>query len=298
MIIARLSGGLGNQMFQYAAARRLAARHGTILKLETSRLLHPAPGDTPRAYSLDCFSIAAEPASATESAYCRKLAKRHTSSLFRVLRVLGLYGFKEELYYVPQQGTAFDHSILDLPDNICLDGFWQSEKYFLDIRESLQQEFALRHPLKIEDCRLAEHIQACNSVSLHVRRGDYLTNPNAARHHGTCGMDYYERAVRFIREAVPKPQLFIFSDDPAWCEAHLRFDLPMTVVSESGISGSGRDLALMNMCRHHVIANSSFSWWGAWLGRDPKKLVAAPARWFTDPARDSSDIIPEGWVRF
>jgi hypothetical protein len=298
MIIVRLSGGLGNQMFQYAAAKRLAAMHGAILKLDTTRLLKTAPVDTPREYALGCFNISAAFASVVEGVLCDKLGNRHSSPLFQILVGFGLHRTETGLRYVRQQGTAFDRSILDLPDNVCLEGFWQSEKYFPGIRDILHKEFTLRNALEGEDLKLAERIQACNAVSLHVRRGDYLSNPHAARHHGTCGGDYYGRAVRYIGEKVPSPHLFIFSDDPAWTRANLKYDLPTTFVSSIDQTDDGRDLTLMSMCRHHIIANSSFSWWGAWLGEYPGKTVIAPLRWFADPARDASDIIPEGWISF
>jgi hypothetical protein len=298
MILVRLMGGLGNQMFQYAAARRLAETHGTVLKIDTSLLLNSNPLDTPRDFALGCFRISAEFTSANESRLCEKLRSQATSPLYRLLKKCGLYRSTGTMHYVRQQGPAFDPAILQLPDNVCLDGYWQSEKYFPGIRALLKNEFNLRIPLAGEDDRLAERIRACAAVSLHVRRGDYLSNPHAAQHHGTCDMDYYDRAVRFIREKIPSAQLFIFSDDPHWVEVNMSYDLPTTIVSKSDGEPEGRDLTLMSSCRHHIIANSSFSWWGAWLGDDPEKIVIAPKRWFNDPARSTGDIIPEGWLRF
>lgn len=285
-------------MFQYAAARRLAEAHGTVLKIDTSRLLDSNPLDTPRDYALDCFAISAEFASANESRLCAKLHQQATSPLYRLLKTCGLFRTPGEMRYVRQQGPAFDPAILRLPDNVCLDGYWQSEKYFSAIRALLKKEFTLRVPLDGEDRQLAEKIRGCAAVSLHVRRGDYLTNPHAAKHHGTCGRDYYDQAVSFIRRKIPAAELFIFSDDPHWCEANMSYDLPTTIVSKTDGAAEGRDLTLMSSCRHHIIANSSFSWWGAWLGENPEKIVIAPQRWFSNPARDTGDLIPEGWLRF
>jgi hypothetical protein len=298
MILVRLAGGLGNQMFQYAAARRLAAVHGTVLKIDTTRLLHSDPIDTIRDYALGCFNISAELASPSESELCKKLSKQNASVFFRRLQNFSLFRTAGEVRYVRQKGSAFDPATLNLNDNVCLDGYWQSEKYFLDIRALLNKEFTLRNPLSGDDLRLAEKIQAGTAVSLHVRRGDYLTNPHAANHHGTCDRNYYDRAVRFIRGKVPKAQLYIFSDDPLWTEENMRYDLPTTFVSKTDASGDGRDLTLMSLCHHHIIANSSFSWWGAWLGNNPEKTIIAPKRWFNDPATGTGDLIPEGWLRF
>jgi hypothetical protein len=284
-------------MFQYAAARRLAEAHGTVLKIDTSRLLNSNPLDTPRDYALGCFAISAEFASANENRLCEKLHQQATSPLYRLLKTCGLFRSPSEMHYVRQQGPAFDPAILQLPDNVCLDGYWQSEKYFPGIRALLKKEFTLRSPLEGEDLRLAESIRACVAVSLHVRRGDYLSNPHAAKHHGTCDRDYYDQAVSFIKRNFPAAQLFIFSDDPQWTEANMRYDLPTFIVSKTDGTAEGRDLTLMSNCRHHIIANSSFSWWGAWLGEDLEKTVIAPKRWFNDPARSTGDLIPEGWLR-
>lgn len=298
MIIARLSGGLGNQMFQYAAARRLAAVHGTVLKIDTNRLRRSDPLDTPRDYALECFAISAEMASRAESELCEKLRRHAVSPFFRMLHKCGLSRAAAGLRYVRQKGPGYDSTILELPNNVCLEGFWQSEKYFLDIRALLKNEFTLRNSLAGKVVQSAETIRACTAVSLHVRRGDYLTNPHAARHHGVCDMDYYVRAIQCMREKFPAAHLFIFSDDPEWTQANLRFDLPITFVSVAEAGGDGCEIVLMSMCRHHIIANSSFSWWGAWLGDSPEKTVIAPARWFADPLRNvAADIVPDGWLR-
>ncbi len=285
-------------MFQYAAARRLAEAHGTVLKIDTSRLLRSAPCDTLRDYALGCFAISAEIASDSESQLCEKLYKLATSPMFRLLKKCGLLRSPKGMHYIRQQSTAFDPTILNLPNNVCLDGYWQSEKYFSDIRALLKEEFTLRPPLDGEDRQLAEKIRSCSAVSLHVRRGDYLTNPHAAKHHGTCDRGYYDQAVSFIKSKIPAAELFIFSDDPYWSESNMRYDLPTTIVSNTDETDEGRDLTLMSNCRHHIIANSSFSWWGAWLGADPEKIVIAPKRWFNDPARFTGDLVPEGWLRF
>ncbi|MDD2337893.1 MAG: alpha-1,2-fucosyltransferase [Geobacteraceae bacterium] len=297
MILVRLSGGMGNQMFQYATARRLAAVHDTVLKIDTSRLQHGAPRDTPRDYALGCFSISAEPASPSESDLCEKLRQQTASPFSRLLQKCGPFRTTKGMHYVRQQSSSFDPAILRLGDNVCLEGYWQSEKYFLDIRALLKKEFTLRPPLVGEDLHQAEKIQASTAVALHVRRGDYLTNPHAAVHHGICDRDYYDRAVHFMRDKIPTARLFIFSDEPQWIEKNMKYDLPTTYVSKTGMASDVRDLALMSMCRHHIIANSSFSWWGAWLGDNQEKIVIAPKRWFNDPNHDTTDLIPEGWLR-
>jgi hypothetical protein len=297
MIIVRLSGGLGNQMFQYAAARRLAHIHGTVLKLDTSRLDRTNPLDTPREYELGCFRITAGKAAAGECETCENLGKKRLNPVYRLLQKFGFLPSKSGFRYYRESRFSFDGRVLRLPDNICLDGYWQSEKYFRDIRDIITAEFTLPAGPVGMNLRLAEQMAACNSVSLHVRRGDYIANPAAACYHGTCGIGYYSGAIEEIKKRVALPHLFVFSDDPEWTVTNLKSDIPVTFISHNDTSQGGEDLILMSLCKHNIIANSSFSWWGAWLNRNPDKTVIAPAKWFEDPAIDTKDLIPEGWVR-
>ncbi len=297
MILVRLSGGLGNQMFQYAAGRRLALVHDTALRLDTGRLRHTAPGDTLREFALGCLAITADLATPAEEQLCARLEQKAAAPLGRLLGRCGRAVRRSGTHYVRQKSPAFDGSILSQPDNCCLDGSWQSEQYFCDIRETLLREFTPFRQLVAPDRRLADEISSCSAVSLHVRRGDYLTNAQAARHHGTCSVDYYRRAVTHLAAHGTDVRLFIFTDDPKWVAENLSFELPSTLVSGADDGDPCRDLMLMRLCRHHIIANSSFSWWGAWLADDPAKMVIAPERWFADPGRDASAIVPETWLR-
>lgn len=297
MIIVRLSGGLGNQMFQYAAARRLAHIHGTVLKLDTSRLDRANPLDTPREYELGYFRITAGKAIPGECETFEELGKEWLNPVYRLLQKFGFLPSKSGFRYYRERRFSFDGRVLRLPDNICLDGYWQSEKYFRDIRDVITAEFTLLDGPAGMNLRLAEQISACNSVSLHVRRGDYIANPAAARYHGTCGIGYYSRAIEEIKKRVALPHLFIFSDDPEWVATNLKPDIPATFIDHNNTSNGGEDLNLMRLCKHNVIANSSFSWWGAWLNGNPGKTVIAPVHWFKEPGMDTRDLIPEDWLR-
>ncbi len=297
MIIVRLSGGLGNQMFQYAAALRLAHVHDAVLKIDTSRLDKTEPLETPREYELGCFRITAGKAAAGERELCGDLAEKSRKPLFRVLRKCGFLPSNNGFRYYRERSFSFDGRVLRLPDNICLDGYWQCEKYFRDIRDTITSEFTLRDGPAGKNARLAEQIEACNSVSLHVRRGDYVANPAAAHFHGVCGLDYYSGAIEEIKKRVVAPHLFVFSDDPEWAATNIRSDIPVTFADHNGTGDGGRDLDLMRLCKHNIIANSSFSWWGAWLNENPGKTVIAPARWFQEPGIDTRDLVPKGWLR-
>jgi hypothetical protein len=138
-------------------------------------------------------------------------------------------------------------------------------------------------------------ISAANAVSLHIRRGDYVSNAKFNAAHGTCDLDYYARAAAFVAERVGDPVIYAFSDDPAWVAENLKLPFEMRFVDHNDGSTAHEDLRLMATCKHHIIANSSFSWWGAWLNPLKDKVVAAPTQWFADPAKSNPDILPQSW---
>ena len=290
VILARLFGGLGNQMFQYACARRLAHRLGTELKLDLST----AESYGPRKYALDGLNISAQLATA---AAVKSIQRRARISDHLPRRLLDrIPGWRYEVFR--ERSFAFDPAVLELRGNILLEGYWQSERYFADIADIVRLEFS---PAAAPAAGAASHqanIRDTNAVSVHVRRGDYVSNPGANRYHGVCDLDYYRRAVEIITRTEPQPHFFVFSDDPEWAAQNLRLGFPTVVVeSAGGDDGARADLHLMSLCRHHIIANSSFSWWGAWLNPKPEKKVVAPQKWFAAGARDTRDLVPADWMR-
>ena len=140
-------------------------------------------------------------------------------------------------------------------------------------------------------------IEEEQSVAIHLRRGDYVHDPVINAYHGVCGPDYYRTAVREVQRRVPEVRWFLFTDEPDWVAEHLDLGVPFELVSGNVIADTAQELWLMSRCRHQVIANSSFSWWAAWLGEQKGKVVVAPRRWFVDPTVDTGDLIPEGWIR-
>ncbi len=291
MIIVKLMGGLGNQMFQYAAARSLAWRHGTSLKFDLSFLEGDQPGDTRRSFELDKFCISTEIASRREIFLMRGRGSSFLSSLSAKIlqKCFGYTDYREK-------GFRFDPHLLELPDNCYLEGFWQSEHYFEGIRKIICKELTVTSPLTAINRDLAEKIAKVNAVSLHIRRGDYVKDEKTRTMHGVCGLEYYSRAEERVAEKLKEPNFFVFSDDPDWVEKNLRLRHPTRYISHNG-SMPHEDLRLMSLCKHHIIANSSFSWWGAWLSANPDKLVIAPNRWFNDLSIDATDLIPLGWQR-
>ncbi|MGH0033105.1 MAG: alpha-1,2-fucosyltransferase [Myxococcota bacterium] len=286
MILVRLRGGLGNQMFQYAAGLRLAVARGTQLKLDLSLLEAPHRFGARRFYELEPFRTGAEIASAEEiGSFLRR-----SRSLWSRLR-----GRPRRL--VRERHFHFDPTVLDLPDGVCLHGYWQSPRYFADVEDRVRREFAFEKEPTGRNAELAAEIDACTATSLHVRRGDYVSDPAVQAMHGVCSLDYYRRAIRFVAERVTDPVFVVFSDDPEWTRANLDLGSAGILVDHNGPGRGFEDLRLMSRCRHHIMANSTFSWWGAWLNPSPDKLVVAPDPWFQDEARDTSDLLPEGWVK-
>lgn len=293
MIIVRLMGGLGNQMFQYAAARALADRHGTCLKIDLSYFQAGHRGIAPREYALERFNIAATGATAAE---IRRFTGRSgipaLDSLLRFGRKRGWLKNSRHLVSEDQPGLDFSR----VPDDVYLDGYWQSESYFKGIEAALASELTVKEALTGADQALAGQMAATVSVSLHIRRGDYVNIPSINRIYGVCGLDYYSRAVAEVAARVERPHFFVFSDDCGWARENLKLDHPVTFVEHNGSEKSYRDLQLMSLCRHNIIANSSFSWWGAWLNRNAAKIVIAPIRWFSDERLDVRQIVPSRWI--
>jgi hypothetical protein len=275
-------GGIGNQLFQYAAARRLAHRRTTSLCLDTGRLGDRSAADTRRDYELNVFTLPQH----------RVISSASDHRLGLLLQRFNPFS-RAQVYREAAQ--RFDPRVLELPDNTCLDGYWQSERYFSDAAGVIRSDLAFRRPPEGENARLLDEIRSGTAISLHVRRGDYVNNPTTKSFHGICSIEYYKDAMSWMHERVSGARLYVFSDDPEWCRKELPLPAGSEIVSHNQGSRAWEDLRLMSSCRHHIIANSSFSWWGAWLNPAADKHVIAPRSWFA--ATDAPDLIPEGWTR-
>ncbi|NVN97981.1 MAG: alpha-1,2-fucosyltransferase [Geobacteraceae bacterium] len=294
MIVVKLTGGLGNQMFQYAAARRLADFHKTELKLDITFLEGPQTNYTPRVYELGKYNVSATIATRPEIARLSRHIYNPLAGYLHNFRKM--CGFARNLpHYLQERHFHFDPSILSAPDNTYLDGYWQSEKYFCDIGDTLRREFTLKAPQSSPASRLAERITGENAVSIHIRRGDYVHSKVASDAHGLCSMDYYLKCAALMVKKLGNPSFYVFSDDMAWVHESFRLPSQMTLV-DTGATPQ-EELLLMSRCKHHIIANSSFSWWGAWLGTNPDKTVFAPAKWFDKLDANTEDLLPLSWTR-
>lgn len=292
MVVVRLMGGLGNQMFQYAFGRRIALLRNTELKIDVTDLNDKTKKHTSRKFELDVFTQT--PAIATE-AEIDKFTGYQRSKIKRIIR--RVFFIKSPYKIVGEPTHAFIPEVLNTKDNSLLIGFWQTEKYFLPIAETIRKDFTFEKPLVGLNKTIAEEITSSDSVSVHIRRGDYVYDPVTNKYHGTCDVYYYYRAVDLIKKKFSNIALYIFSDDMEWVKQNMKFDAPVKYINGNSGDDSYIDMQLMSLCKHNIIANSSFSWWGAWLNNNPGKIVVAPIKWINDSSVDTNDVIPEGWVK-
>jgi hypothetical protein len=261
IVISKLSGGLGNQLFQYATGRALADYHGVPLKLDISHYNKHRK----RSYRLDKFRITASLASPDE-------VKRLTSN-------------KQSIF---QRKRRYSPEIWQTPRQIYLRGHWLSEKYFKNIALTLRQELTLKQPIDPGKMQVLHLMSQVGSVSLHIRRGDYLSN----KLFDPLPLDYYDAALKKLAHLIQPAHIFIFSDDILWAQQNLALDYPTTYMAGNQ---DYEDLWFMSQCKHHIVANSIFSWWGAWLCSFPGQIVVAPKKWFANIG--AVDPVPETWHR-
>lgn len=291
MIVVRLTGGLGNQMFQYAFGRATANRLGVEMRLDLS----DSTLSIHQGYELKrVFGIEAK--IATESDMANVLGWQRPEAVRKALKKLRLTalfvkGLVEEPHF------HFSAKMLHVPDKTYLNGYWQSEKYFKSVAEYIRNEFKFYKPPSAVNKVLLQEIADANTtaISLHVRRGDYVHNQAVSQVHGNCSLAYYHAAIQYVLQRVQSPLFYVFSDDMDWVRNHLEMPFPHKLITHNRGESSYEDMRLMSLCQHHIIANSSFSWWGAWLNANPKKLVIAPKNWFADESRPH-DLFPDGWV--
>jgi hypothetical protein len=293
MVVVKISGGLGNQLFQYAYGRQIADRSGAELKLDlrkVGRKYHPWQR-RPWHYALWPFRIRASVASLAE---CRSL-KFDTSSAYGKLYAILLQQFHKTKdargaspHYVKQRRVGFVPELMDVTDPAYLDGHWESGRYFPDVEASLREEFQLRDGPQGRNAELLDEIRGSNAVSIHVRRTDFLFADGGTKN--ICTLDYFQQAAEIIRKKAGAAHFFVFSDDIPWCRDNLDLGGPMSFSDANGRTTAHEDLRLMSHCKHHVVPNSTLGWWGAWLNPDPAKLVVCPKAW------PLADVIPDEWI--
>jgi hypothetical protein len=286
MIIVKLKGGLGNQLFQYAVGRSLAVKNNCDLKFDISDYLKSKD----RKYRLGAFNIAGSIVKNDELKYFKKFGEGR--STFRFFN--GIAPFLKKRY-LKEKNSNFDKKILLLPNNVYLNGYWNSEKYFKDIKKIIKQEISLNKKTSENFNQISSLIEKTNSVSVHIRRGDYLTN-KLSKVFSLCSVDYYNKAIKKLLEHTNDPHFFIFSDDIKWTKKNINLNFPIHYVSEIKLEDY-EELILMSKCKHNIIANSTFSWWGAWLNNNPDKIIITPQKWFKNETKNIFDIVPKTWLK-
>ncbi len=288
MIVSELSGGLGNQMFQIAAAFALSRDLNADLKVDL-RMMRSSP----RVYALGCFQT--EFIEAKLEGYLLRNIRSYRS---KIRHVLTTNPFCKRINLFEEKGAfVFDDRIRKQKGDIYLRGYYQTEKYFSHHAGEIRKLFTFRHESNGSNATFLKLIQEGQSVFVHIRRGDYVSNPIFNQHHGTCDLNYYQSAFELISERVRGATFFVFSDDLAWAKENV--SPPGHTVFVSGNDGDAaafEDLRLMSHCKHGIIANSSFSWWGAWLMTNPVKTVIAPKVWLRDQSVPVKDLIPTNWI--
>ena len=279
VIYVKIYGGLGNQLYQYALGKALAVHHSTLCKLDLREFetykLHR--------YSLSHFQIPEYLMEDSEFLQIDDPQKRKWQER------------RGKIPVVRENSFHFDKEVLGAPAHAYFDGYWQAFRYFEEIRPILLKEISVKYAPTGQNLEWLKQIRSGESVALHVRRGDYASNPTTQTFHGLCSAEYYQEACRRISAHVKQPVFYIFSDDPAWVKKEFDYLKNKKYVDNNTPLFNYEDLRLMSACHHQIIANSTFSWWGAWLNENPEKMVIAPKKWFSCQERNTKDLIPDSW---
>jgi hypothetical protein len=249
MLIVKLTGGLGNQLFQYANGRAISIKNKTPLLIDASWY----KGRIDRQYLLDKYNIKS------------RIATKLEIFLTKI--------FNKKNY---------------------IQGDFQSEKYFENIKNIISEDYSIKEPIKDKE-DLINKIKSTNSVSIHMRGGDYVRGKRSS-FHGTCSPEYYYKAIEEIKLNIDSPFFFIFTDDIPWAKNHIKFPEPNIFISNEE-NKPYEEIILMSYCKNNIIANSTFSWWGAWLNNNKNKIVIAPKKWFNNDSIDTKDILPKQWIK-
>ncbi len=300
MIIVRLTGGLGNQMFQYAAGLALASHRRTVLKVDVSWFRETDEWADHGRYALDGFLLPAQFSTEDENLRAKgvPLTRSERFSL-AIARFLHFRQYEHRLHFTSllhrPDSLRFNPGFFSLPDGTYLDGLFQSELFFLPASAQVRRHFSFRFPLSALAKSILADIQSGPSAFVHVRRGDYITDPRFRREIGILSARYYRAAIERLTTLHPGVKLHAFSDDPSGAAEFLKDIAGLSIVDPQRQLGVHETLQLMAACGHGIVANSSFSWWAAWLIENPGKLVIAPTPWYVASTHDTTDLVPAAW---
>jgi hypothetical protein len=288
MVVCHLQGGLGNQMFQYATGLALSKRVEQELFVDLSHytIENGALNETPRSCELDLFNLKVPFISENQIRDIRK-ELQHLPILKRLKRKV----FSSSKLFQYNDNTNAEQIPLNF-EHYYLHGYFHNETHFLSVKNELTNAFQPAEKFPISNLSLVP-----DSVSVHIRRGDYISNTNAAKHHGTCSLDYYNDAFDLVRSKISNPHFYFFSDDVEWCKINFKEMSSATFVENDNKKKSHEDLILMRSCEHQIIANSSYSWWAAWLNTNRKKIVVCPKKWTLQQVSEFNTVVPSLWIQ-
>lgn len=288
MIIVKVTGGLGNQMFQYALYKSLKIK-GNDVRLDPTSYYNVKKEHN--GYELEkVFDI--HPNNAKQSEI-DKFDENNINILRRIKRKL--LGDTKFIYDTNEY--VFNENLYKLK-NSYLNGYWQSINYFKDIESELREDFTFKNELDIKNLEILNEIENSNSVSIHIRRGDYMSPQNFKIYGNIATEEYYKESIRIIEEKIENPTFFVFSNDMEWVKENIKINSKAFYIDINSGDDSYKDMQLMSNCKHNIIANSSFSWWGAWLNENKNKIVIAPKKWINreDVDSDKIELFCEGWT--
>lgn len=291
MIIIKITGGLGNQLFQFALGLTLEETFGIKVKYD---LMEYKNGGS-RKFDLDKFVNGLEIATKEEIEDKYNLYQK---AKFQISKLLGFpFGLKGLKYYL-ERNFQYDEKVFDLDDDIYLSGYWQSEKYFINHRIEILERIKISDSDSPQNMTYLRQIRTSNSVSIHVRRGDYISNSQTNSIYASCDLGYYEKAIQFLSSQLEDLIFYVFSDDMEWVTTNFSKFNRMIFVNVNHGDTAFEDLKLMSNCKHNIIANSTFSWWAAWLNQNSNKIVIAPKVWYKNLYDNNLEIVPNTWLKF
>lgn len=293
MIITRIWGGLGNQMFQYSFGYAVARKLRQELKLDISYF----DKNNLRPYRLNNYNLDYKKTVANkETPFCIKTIRSKLPNKF--IRICPRFKMKlpHGWTYIKETRFEYNPALQNIGgDNIYLDGYWQCEKYFLEYSNDIFRQMTPIHNNSDEFLYWKSEIDQGQSVSVHLRRGDFIYQERkllAVSHLYLLGMEYYNRAINYFSRHVDNPVFYFFSDDIEWVKGQFSFLDNSRFIKIETPNGDIEEMRLMSNCKHHIVANSTFSWWGAWLDRKLHKITLAPERYY-----GNKDIVPQNWVK-
>lgn len=287
MVIVKIYGGLGNQMFQYAFYKSLCSYYSEVYT-DTYSFKPSWVFDEVK------LSQVFENVLIDDRQNLKSIKLIPKNNL--ITRVMKFLHLNKKIHFY-EKSFLYNDLVFNLNGDIYFEGYWQTEKYFFDIQEQIRHSFKFRTISDDKNLKFLHQIVNEESVSIHIRKGkDYLNNPLVFN---TCELEYYSNAIKIIKEKVDSPRFYIFSDNPDWVLEHLNF-LDFTIVDWNSTIGKNNyvDMQLMSNCKHNIIANSSYSWWGAWLNENNEKIVICPRRWFNSSKKrfNTRDLTPSTWI--